>query len=813
MKPATKTEQHSILTFPGLQIRQGIFLALQFVLVLTSRMPAQENQVRVNTDREERHRWESSWITHPEASVYDYGVFHFRNTFQLDEVPLSQVIHVSADNRYRLYVNGQQVSAGPARGSLHYWRYETLDIAPFLKEGKNLVAAEVFNLGEYKPVAQFSHQTAFILQAEGGMGKLLNTGRNPSWKVHQNKAYRAILVTREIVRKYYVVGPCDSIHAARYPWGWEGDRYDDSGWKEPREICTGAGRGYMHGIPWLLVPRNIPPMEERIDSIGHIIRIDGQEVSGTLLKGGQEVLVPAGTRRVILLDNRLLTIGYPVLRTRMGKGSVIRVTYSEALYNPDLSKGNRNDFTNKHIEGYYDVFLPDGGENAFRPLWLRTFRFIQLEIETSLEPLLISGYQNHFTAYPFEQNASFECDDPMLTKIWETGWRTARLCAGETYMDCPYWEQLQYLGDTRIQALVSLYNSGDDRLMRNALEQADQSRIPEGLTMSRGPSYEHNVIPAFSLYWIAMVHDYYMHRQDDAFLRQFLPGIRSVLGWFEERTNGDDMLGALDWFNFADWAQGFAFGAPAGADTGYSALVSLNYAYALERAAEIFGHFGCDPEAERYMERAQEIARSVNRLCWDPARELLTDLPGQPVFSQHTNIFGILTGAIPVEQQARTMQRILEEEGLIQATIYFRFYLFRAMAKTGFAEDYLGQLKPWEEMIRKGLTTFEEGDYDERSDCHAWSASPNYDLLATVCGITPAEPGFRSVNIRPAPGPLKYIRASMPHPAGEIRIEFNREANGGLKGFVELPENVGGSFYWKGKTIPLKGGRTEIRTM
>jgi hypothetical protein len=56
-------------------------------------------------------------------------------------------------------------------------------------------------------------------------------------------------------------------------------------------------------------------------------------------------------------------------------------------------------------------------------------------------------------------------DDPELSKIFEIGWRTARLCAMETYMDCPYYEQLQYIGDARIQALISLFNSGDEELL------------------------------------------------------------------------------------------------------------------------------------------------------------------------------------------------------------------------------------------------------------------------------------------------------------------------------------------------------------
>ncbi|MEJ0033876.1 MAG: hypothetical protein WDO15_27670 [Bacteroidota bacterium] len=112
----------------------------------------------------------------------------------------------------------------------------------------------------------------------------------------------------------------------------------------------------------------------------------------------------------------------------------------------------------------------------------------------------------YFTGYPFQVVSSFSTDKPNLQKNLEIGWRTARLCAGETYMDCPYYEQLQYFGDTRIQCLVTMFNSKDDRLVRNAILQGDQSRFAEGVTMSRYPTAQVQIIPPFSLWWIGMVH-------------------------------------------------------------------------------------------------------------------------------------------------------------------------------------------------------------------------------------------------------------------------------------------------------------------
>ncbi len=768
----------------------------------------QESKYKVNFDWDhERHVWSAWWITHPTASVYDYGVFNYRLKFELGSVPDPFLIYVSADNRYRLFVNGKPVSFGPARGSLEFWRYETVNISKYLKAGTNLISAEVFNLGSHRPVAQFSHQTAFILQSEKD-GDVINTGSG-NWKVVQNKAYRPIEVTREMVMgKYYVAGPCDSITLSKYPWGWKSDDYDDSHWLKPKTTQRGTGRGYMHGSPWWLIPRNIPPMEQKIIRFKTARRFypENLNINDRFVSGNHPILIPAHSIVSILLDNEKLNVGYPLMTVSGGKGSTIKVTYAEALYDKTGHKGNRNEIENKKIAGYFDIFLPDGSANrAIRPLWLRTYRYVQLDVITGEDPLTLQDFYGVFTAYPFRQNASFESDSPGLKNIWDVAWHTARCCAGETYMDCPYWEQLQYIGDTRIQALISLYVSGDDRLMRNALQLMDHSRIPEGLTLGRCPSYIPQITPPFSLYWADMVHDYFMLRRDDAFIKTFLPGIEAVLGWFERRLDDTGMLGPLDWFNFSDWATGFMCGAPAGVDPGHSALISLNYAYALDRAAQLFRYFGKKDRSAHYNALSKSIKKAVYAFCFNHGKGLLADTPEQNTFSQHTNIFGILTNTFPLEDQEKIMKKILSDTSLIQTTIYYKFYLFRALKHAKLANMYLTQLGPWHEMIAKGLSTFEEGDYDERSDCHAWGSSPMYDFLATVCGITPAAPCFKKVVIEPAMGPLKTVRATMPHPDGQIVLDLQLHGKK-LSVHAILPGNLDGSFLWKGKKIALHEG-------
>ncbi len=180
---------------------------------------------------------------------------------------------------------------------------------------------------------------------------------------------------------------------------------------------------------------------------------------------GMPVTVAASNHVHILLDRKTLTTAYPRLMVSGGKGSRIRLTYSEALYDNNIHKGDRDAVGDRVALGLNDSFLPDGGPHRFfEPLWWRTWRYLDLDIQTAEAPLTLESLTANFTAYPFEERAKLQTGDPDLDKIWEISWRTARLDAHETYMDTPYYEQLQYIGDTRIQALISYTVGGDDRL-------------------------------------------------------------------------------------------------------------------------------------------------------------------------------------------------------------------------------------------------------------------------------------------------------------------------------------------------------------
>ena len=758
--------------------------------------------------------WTAKWISERADGGSAFGVYHFRKGFQLDRRPDSFVVHVSADNRYRLFVNGRSVSTGPARSDLANWNFETVDLAPFLQPGFNVIAATVWNFADYRPYAQISFQTAFILQGNSSAEEIVNT--NSSWKSRCDSSYSPLLMDKARLQTYIVTADGERVDGNKYVWGFEKKEYDDSRWSQAAVLWYAAkSRTYGTDGNWMLVPRTIPPVEESAQRFSSVRRstLEGMVTSDfrRFLSGASPLRIPQNSSVQILFDQSCLTNAYPQLKVSQGRNAIMRLSYAEALIGENRSKGNRDSVEGKKLIGLADEYKADGGKSRiYSPLFFRTFRYLQLDIETREEPLIIEDFQSVFTGYPFQQNAYFKSDAPDLQQIWETGWRTARLCAVETYFDCPYYEQLQYVGDTRIQALISLYVSGDDRLMKKAIDDIGHSFIADGLTQSRYPCRDMQVIPTFSLWWVCMIHDFWMHRTDDGFVRSHLDEMQEVLQWYRERLTSNGMLGPLSWWQFVDWSWPWVDsirvgGVPPGASMGGSSIITLQYVYTLKRSAELLSYYGRNAQAEEYRKLADTLARETYRLCWDPDKGMLADTYMRKEFSQHANIMAVLTDAIPISDQRHVLERVIGNKQITPCTYYFTFYLFEALKKTGLAGRFFELLEPWRAMLQNGLTTFAENPEPTRSDCHAWSASPDYELLSLVCGIKPASPGFKEVLIEPHPGYLNSVEGRVPHPEGYISVSI-KQNSGHVEARVELPPGVKGKFRWKNKDIPLHGG-------
>jgi hypothetical protein len=147
---------------------------------------------------------------------------------------------------------------------------------------------------------------------------------------------------------------------------------------------------------------------------------------------------------------------------------------------------------------------------------------------------------------------------------------------------------------------------------------------------------------------------------------------------------------------------------------------------------------------------------------------------------------------------------------LAPASYYFRFYLARALDHAGMDDMYLQTLWPWHHMLELGLTTWAETPEPTRSDAHAWSSHPNYDLLTLVAGIRPYAPGFSRVLIALHLGSLTWLDATMPHPRGDIRVSYRRKG-ASVEATIELPAGLEGRFQLAGRDQPLHSGVQHFR--
>ncbi|WPV01935.1 alpha-rhamnosidase [Mucilaginibacter sp. cycad4] len=761
--------------------------------------------------------WQASWICSSADPGKEYGVYYFRKKIELITKPEAFMVKVSADNRYKLYVNGTLVSIGPARGDLFYWNYETVDLAPYLSRGVNDVCAIVWNDGDYRPEAQISLRTAFIIQGEGPAESVVNSGR--SWKCLRSAAYSPLPGIG--YPAWYIVDPGEIVDMKKMTKGWLEPAFDDNDWPAAKSIDRGKPKGTPDAAGWMLVRSSLPQMERTLQRTPALRNAEGIPLPDSFPLVKKAVTIPPHTYATLLLDQTFLTTAYLTLKFSGGKDAGISLTYAEAPFDQlnafGGKKGNRNQIQGKVIAGRRDSIVSDGSEGqTFETRYWRTFRYIRLSVFTQDSPLIIDDIFGTFTAYPFRLNSSLETEDEEMKKILDIGWRTARLDALETYMDCPYYEQLQYIGDTRIQALISYYNSGDDRLARNAINQMDHSRIAEGLTFSRHPSFTPQVISTFSLWYIGVLHDYWMYRPDNDFIKDKLPGERSVLDFFNRYQQADGSLRNVPYWNFVDWAKGknWKQGVPPIGKSGGSAILDLQLLLAYQLAADMEAKLGLASFATLYKGKAEQLKKSIREHYWDRFKQLYADNEDKDLFSQHTNSLAILAGLGNKSEWLAISKKILKDSSLTACTIYFKYYLHQALVKAGLGNDYMNWLDIWRKNISNGLTTWAEtSDLDyTRSDCHAWGASPNIEFYRTVLGIDSYAPGFTKVKIEPHLGNSSWndIGGEIPHPKGKISVKYLHKANYQDINIV-LPSETSGILIWKGVAYPLVSGENKFK--
>jgi hypothetical protein len=765
--------------------------------------------------------WPAAWIKHSEPDESPF-VVAYRRAFHLDaDAPVR--VHVSADERYILFVDGEIVGRGPERGDPDHWFYETYDLA--LAAGDHVMVAQVWALGGVGPEAQMSVQPGFILAAEVPYGGLLSTGV-AAWDGKRLQGYHFV------PQMAAWLGYTHQIDGMAFDWGFETGQGSD--WEPALPTAPGVGKPTGWAMPrqqhWLR-PAFLPDMltapitgSARHVSDLAVLYWENVAVHGTgdtapwtaLLHGGPPVTVPPNTIRRVIFDLENYYCAYPELDVSGGAGGEITLSWAEALYldpnpNPfEAHKGQRDQIEGGYFWGLGNELTLEGGKDRrYRLLWWRCGRYVQVVIRTGAEPVTIERLALLETRYPLEMQAQVTLSDPRLNAIVPLCVRSIQVSAHEAYFDSPYYEQMMYVSDARIEALTTYMMSRDDRLPRKAIQLFDWSREHLGLVQARYPCQVRQYIPAWSLYWIGMVYDYALWRDDPAFVRAMMPGVRTTLEGIQRFANADGLLEAVIGWNNFDWVDEWEAGIPPDADWGVSGLLNWQMVYSLRLAAELETLLD-EPSLAAYDEaRAAQLARRLEAF-WDAARGLYADDRAHRHFSEHTQVFALLSGQLDAQRQAQVLDNLFTDPDLSRMTYHATHYLFEVCQRFGRMDGFFSRMREWFDLVEQGFVTTPERQNPTRSDCHGWSAHPLVHYFATILGIRPASLGFNTVTITPQLGSLTAAQGRLPHPRGEIVVEVRVE-NGVVQGSITLPDGVTGNWRANGQTIDLRPGQQEIR--
>ena len=763
---------------------------------------------------------DSAWIWHPDfVNATGAHVLHFRCSFEID-TETAFCFHVSADQRYELSVDGQLVSRGPDRCDLFHWSFASYIVT--LEPGMHTFTARAWWLGEHMPAAQVtSGHGGFILAVDGSFSETLNTGTG-NWQVAHSPGWR---FGDHLHGHYHVIGSAmhmdgNKLHRAH-------------GWVRPAVVSTKLASN-MTGIVkegWRLFPSQLPDQIWEPRSPGRVravfsqgSRIQQRDTQHPAITAWQELIrdskrleLQAHSQIKVLWDLGSYYCAYPELLLSQGSGAEVKILWAESLFeDPDdiaipRHKGNRDDIVNKRFFGFGDTIVHDGSvRSAYRPLWWRAGRYILLDITCTDEPLVVEALRIIETRYPVENEGHFAASDPSLADIIPIAVRGIQMCSHETFMDCPYYEQMMYVGDTRLEMLTTYVMSRDTTLVKRGIELFDWSRYSNGFVAERYPSTPLQASLTFSMLWVAMLRDFAWWRGEPVWVRERMVGMRNMLENLRALMNNDGLLESLPGWSFVDWVPEWEYGMPVGARTGVSSILNLLFVKALRYAADLENALGDPVLGERNSRLANGVADSVVRLFWNENRGLLADDVEHSSYSEHAQCLALLTSALDAQRENACLHHLLTDEDLHRTTVYFSFYLFEVLKEFERSDLLLEKLSFWKDLVAMGFKTPVESPEPSRSDCHAWGAHPLFHFHASLVGIRPDAPGFSSVRIAPQPGSLTELHSRLPHPKGTVQVGLAFGRDSGVTGCIDLPQETEGTFHWKGQKVRLASGKTRI---
>jgi alpha-L-rhamnosidase len=695
------------------------------------------------------------------------------------------------------------------------------------------------------------------------------------WTCIQSDAW-----VQDTPRVNHGLGFIESLDANKLPNGWKSAGFDDSQWDNARALVAGGGgpEAFFGGLtikPFpTLLPRGIPKMAYSLVGADRLVWAKGQVGDHCLpierrlyeehlvpLSGGEidrpdELLKPSDAALMItttphhdvsvLLDFGKIITGRSHFQCTARGGEIIEMACSEHLPGEWDAQGHAPDarMTRRPMLGldaHICRYVAAPGDQLFERFEWCAVRWMQITIRNAPQGLLIKGLGVMTENYPVQALGSFSCSDPLLTQLWAVGAYTLEMCMHDAWIDCPSREQRQWLGDATVESLVGWAAFGPDITPLNAkfLIQAGESQRPDGLTQMYAPGDHHTdalLIPDWTLQWILNAAAHFQQSGDLATIEAIMPAIQKALAWFERLTDDTGLLADLPYWHFMDWAG-------VGRE-GYASALNAQLVGSYRAGAQLCEALGMMRASARYEGRASKAAAALHDLHWDDRRQVYCDMV-DPItleqdlrVSQHGQGAIALWADIPSHRIGPALDRICDshrltftaappiantgetldpEEGVVLANTFYSHFVYEALAKHGRVSDALELMRArFGPMLARGATTLWESFEPTASLCHAFSASPTWQLSRHVLGVYPLLPGYEAIGICPNLAGLDHARGVFPTPKGPVSVTL-AACEGGFVASISSPFGTPVDIQaphdfvqTTGKASYAKGGRFEV---
>lgn len=672
------------------------------------------------------------------------GIYEFSKKVKLD-IKEKYRINIYTSGRYILKINDRYVCEGPCKGHEFVRYYDSVETDAF-KTGENEIKITVMHVADERHFTTVykTRKPEIIFEAKAENNCILS---DESWQCEKDESFSFRYA------KWRFLPPYEDVDMSKENKSFSVEKSGGFDFDKGIETFCGISNGQK------LLPR---PIDMIFPQEKHDLKV---------VKSGDDF---------IELDAGIYMTAKVFFEFK--ENTDAKIIYAER-YKVENDDGVCDDYSKK-IDGYYDTLKTDG-ECTYTPFWFRAFRFIRIEAK-NIKDSFVSASAKRWN-YPLSLDGSFECSDEYLNKMQDISINTMFCCLHDTFYDCPYYEQQQYVMDSAVEAMILMRMSKDVRMVKKCIEEFAVSQLPSGLILSIYPSVFEQIIIGYSFFWIFMLCDYLEYTKDTQTAKKLVGNVDKIIEYFKENISENGLVTKGRYWDFVDWVKEWDNGEPITAYGVEITIYSMYYAYALLCASKICLMLKREGLAEEYKKEYIKVKQAIKKHCFDEEKGVYKDTPNEAKYSVHTIIWAILA-EIETGDEAVHLLKHLKDEDMAQSSFSMNYYLFRALEKCEKVDEIFNSLDGWRKMIDMHCTTWREDPSEKvRSECHAWSSAPLYEFSSNILGV---KVGFEDeIVIKPHIAGLSFAKGDVPTRFGTVSVSWTNDANG-FKIEINAPQNV-----------------------